>query len=204
MLTYSRGAFVASISFLGVASVARAAIVVVPANLAIPGTPSGLYINIQTGTSSTTASGAPGWDINVGGIASLNFLSSGGYNFVRLNGAPVTTGPSDLTTGFMIANSMATASWITGGVAADLTLNSSINYIGFRFVGNDSATHLGWMQLAIRSSTTGAERTIVSYGYNTVSSSLPGGTTIAAGIVPSPGALVLLCQAGFMARRRRR
>lgn len=199
--SYRSYAMIASIGVLGATFAAQAAIVVVSTNLAIPTTRTGLYMNIWTGVTSTSASSAPGWDINIGGTTSLNFLSPGGYNFVRMNAAPATGGPSDLSWGFVISNSMPTASWITGGAATGLALNSSDNYIGFKFVGDDNATHFGWMQLAIGASATGADRRIVSYAYNAESSTSPGGMTM---VVPGPGALALLCQAGFMAKRRRR
>lgn len=203
MRSYNQGLFIVLASLSGAASIAHASIVVVPANLAIPVTPAGLYINISTGVSSTTASGAPGWDINVGGTSSLNFVSPGGYNFVRLNLAPMSAGPSNVGGTFTISNSMPSASWIAGGAANGLTINSSANYVGFQFVGNDSLTHFGWMQLSIGASVAGSDRKIVSYAYNTESITTPGGNSIVTPIIPAPGALALLGLAGFASRRRR-
>lgn len=203
MRSYYQGLFIVFASLGGAASVAHAAIVVVPANLAIPVTPAGLYINIETGVSSTTASGAPGWDINVGGTTSLNFASPGGYNFARLNVAPMSVGPSNVGEGFTISNSMVSASWIRGGMASAFITNSSANYVGFQFVGNDSLTHFGWMQFSIGASVTGSDRKIVSYSYNTESNMTPGGNSIVTPPVPAPGALALLGLAGLASRRRR-
>ena len=200
MRSYNQGLFIVLASLSGAATIAHASIVVVPANLAIPVTPAGLYINISTGVSSTTASGAPGWDINVGGTSSLNFVSPGGYNFVRLNLAPMSAGPSNVGGTFTISNSMPSASWIAGGAANGLTINSSANYVGFQFVGNDSLTHFGWMQLSIGASVAGSDRKIVSYGWNTASAMTLAGSSIT---VPAPGALALLGLAGFASRRRR-
>lgn len=200
MRSYNQGLFIVLASLSGAATIAHASIVVVPANLAIPVTPAGLYINISTGVSSTTASGAPGWDINVGGTTSLNFVSPGGYNFVRLNLAPMSAGPSNVGGTFTISNSMLSASWISGGVANGFTMNSSANYVGFQFVGNDSLTHFGWMQFSIGASVTGSDRKIVSYAYNTESTTSAGGAMLN---VPAPGALALLGLAGFASRRRR-
>ena len=200
MRSYNQGLFIVLASLSGVASIAHASVIVVPANLAIPVTPAGLYINISTGISSTTASGAPGWDINVGGTTSLNFASPGGYNFARLNVAPMAAGPSNVGAAFTISNSMVSASWITGGASDGFINNSSANYVGFQFVGNDSLTHFGWMQLSIGASATGSDRKIVSYAYNTESTTTPGGNSIS---VPAPGALAILGLAGFALRRRR-
>ena len=200
MRSYNQGLFIVLASLSGAASIAHASIVVVPANLAIPVTPAGLYINISTGVSSTTASGAPGWDINVGGMSSLNFVSPGGYNFVRLNLAPMSAGPSNLAVGDTISNMMPLASWISGGTSNGFINNSSANYVGFQFVGNDSLTHFGWMQFSIGASVTGSDRKIVSYAYNTESTTSAGGAMLN---VPAPGALALLGLAGFASRRRR-
>ena len=119
MLHYTRGIFVAFVGLFGAGTICHAAIVYSPViNLAIPVNAPGLYLNIQTGASGTSAASVPGWDINVGGTSSLNFASPGGYNFVRLNSASPTAGPSNLTNGFNISASMPTASWIAGGAAS--------------------------------------------------------------------------------------
>ena len=200
MSSYIQGLVFGFASLSAAASIAHGSVIVVPVNLTIPVTPAGLYINISTGVSSTTASGAPGWDINVGGTHALNFVSPGGYNFVRLNLAPMSAGPSNVGNRFMISNMMPSASWIAGGSSDGFINNSSANYVGFQFVGNDSLTHFGWMQFSIGASVTGSDRKIVSYSYNTESSMTPGGNSI---VVPAPGALALLALAGFASRRRR-
>jgi len=203
MRSYNQGLFIVLASLSGAASIAHASVIVVPANLAIPVTPAGLYINISSGISSSTAAGAPGWDINVGGTSSLNFVSPGGYNFVRLNLAPMSAGPSNVGGAFTISNLMPSASWITGGASNGFINNSSANFVGFQFVGNDSLTHFGWMQLSIGASAIESDRKIVSYAYNTESITTPGGSLIVTPPVPAPGALALLGLAGFASRRRR-
>ncbi len=209
MLYNTRCFVVAFAGLFGATTISHAAIVHSPVlNLAIPVASPGLYLNIQTGASGTSAAAVPGWDINVGGTSSLNFSTPGGYNFVRLNSASPTAGPSNLPDRFVVnANGMpaappfAAASWIAGGAADGLTLNSMQNFIGFRFVASGGTTHVGYLVLSIGSSVTGADRKIVSYAYNSESITTPGGSSIT---VPAPGALALLCQAGFMAKRRRR
>jgi hypothetical protein len=195
----------AGVGLFGASTICHAALVESPViNLAIPVNAPGLYLNIETGASGTSAAAVPGWDINIGGTSSLNFTSPGGYNFVRLNSAPGTAGPSNLPDQFDVSVNpafMPTASWIAGGVANGLTLNSAANYIGFRFVASSGSTHVGFLTLSIGSSVTGADRKIVSYEYNSVPVSMPAGASI---IAPAPGALALLCQAGFLSKRRRR
>jgi len=203
MIHRSTGLAVAFAALFGAVPLCQAAIVYSPLlNLSIPVTSPGLYLNIQTGASGTSAAAVPGWDINVGGTSSLNFASPGGYNFVRLNSAPGTAGPSNLPFGFCPSVFMPTASWIAGGAADGLTLNSAQNYIGFQFMDSSSVTHIGYLVLSIGSSVTGADRKIVSYGYNSESITTPGGSSILC--FPSPGALALACQAGLLSKRRRR
>ena len=210
MLYNTRCFIVAFAGLFGATTISQAAIVYSPViNLAIPVASPGLYLNIQTGASGTSAASVPGWDINVGGTSSLNFSTPGGYNFVRLNSASPAAGPSNLPLGFVVnangmpaAGSFAAASWIAGGAADGLTLNSAQNYIGFQFMDSSSVTHVGYLVLSIGSSVTGADRKIVSYAYNSESITTPGGASIV--VTPAPGALALLCQAGFMAKRRRR
>jgi len=203
MLYNTRRFIVAFAGLFGATTISQAAIVYSPLlNLAIPVASPGLYLNIQTGASGTSAASVPGWDINVGGTTSLNFASPGGYNFVRLNSASPTAGPSNLGVNFPInANGMPNASWIAGGAADGLTLNSAQNYIGFQFTASGGTTHVGYLVLSIGSSVTGADRKIVSYAYNSESITTPGGASI---VTPAPGALALLCGAGVLAKRRRR
>ena len=203
MIHRSTGLTVAFAALFGAVPLCQAAIVSSPViNLAIPVNAPGLYLNIETGASGTSAAAVPGWDINVGGTSSLNFTSPGGYNFVRLNSALPTAGPSNVGNGFAISSTMPTASWIAGGTANGLTLNSTANYIGFQFTASGGTTHVGYLVLSIGSSVTGTDRKIVSYAYNSESITTPGGSSIFC--FPSPGALALACQAGLLAKRRRR
>jgi len=205
MLYNTRRFIVAFAGLFGATTISHAAIVYSPiVNLAIPVASPGLYLNIQTGASGTSAAAVPGWDINVGGTSSLNFSTPGGYNFVRLNTAAPTAGPSNLPNVCIVnANGMPNASWIAGGAADGLTLNSAQNYIGFQFTDSSSVTHLGYLVLSIGSSVTGADRKIVSYAYNSESITSPGGNSLPPHL-PSPGALALACQAGLLSKRRRR
>jgi hypothetical protein len=205
-MLYNTSCFtVAFAGLFGATTISHAAIVYSQTvNLAIPVASPGLYLNIQTGASGTSAAAVPGWDINVGGTSSLNFSTPGGYNFVRLNTAAPTAGPSNLIEGFKVSvdpTFMPTASWIAGGAASGLTLNSAQNYIGFQFTASGGSTHVGYLVLSIGSSVTGADRKIVSYAYNDQPITTDLGRSI---IAPAPGALAMLCGAGVLAKRRRR
>ena len=202
-MLYNTSCFtVAFAGLFGATTISHAAIVSQTVNLAIPVASPGLYLNIQTGASGTSAAAVPGWDINVGGTSSLNFTSPGGYNFVRLNIASPTAGPSNLPDAFNVSASMPTASWIAGGAASGLTLNSTANYIGFQFTASGGTTHVGYLVLSIGSSVTGADRKIVSYDYNDQPITTDLGRSIV--VTPAPGALAILCGAGVLAKRRRR
>ena len=164
----------------------------------IPVTSTGIYLNFQTGAASANASAVPGWDVNIYGQSGLNFISPGGYNFVRLNSAAPTDGPSALPAGFVVGQQLAGASWITGGTAYEFALLSSNNVVGFRFVGSDGGTRYGWMRISLGLSTTGADRRLVDFAFE----STPGASIVA---VPAPGAIALLAVSGatVLSRRRR-
>jgi uncharacterized protein (TIGR03382 family) len=164
----------------------------------IPATSTGLYLNVQTGQASFSESAVPGWDINISGASGLNFISPGGYNFVRLSSAPVTAGPSALSAGFVIGPQLSNAQWITGGAAQGFSLLSNDNVVGFRFAGSDGQTRYGWVRIGIGLSLTGTDRRIVEYAFE----STPGAPIVA---VPAPGALALLAVSGasVLGRRRR-
>jgi hypothetical protein len=84
-------------------------------------------------------------------------------------------------------------------IAPQLNLNSSNNFLGFRFQNEAAAnqTQFGWLQLRMGANT--GDRTIVGYAYENT-----GAAIITA--VPEPSALALLATgaAGLFAARRRR
>ena len=166
--------------------------------ISIPATSTGIYINVQTGEASYSQSAVPGWDVNISGANGMNFISPGGYNFVRLNTAASTAGPSKLAAGFVVGAQMADAQWITGGAASNFALLSNDNLVGFRFSGSDGQTRYGWMRIAVGLSLTGSDRRIVEYAFE----STPGASIT---VVPAPGALALLAISGatVLGRRRR-
>lgn len=207
MRTHTSGFIVSVVGLLGTATVANAAIFYSGVvNLAIPVTPTGLYINFQTGASGTDPNTVAGWDVNIGGSSSLYMSTPGGWNFTRLSSAAPTAGASNVGSGFNLQATYASgnASWITGGMADGLTLGSSDNYIGFKFMDASSYWHVGWMRLAIGASATGSDRKIVSYAYNMDWTTTQAGSSIVAGTTPAPGIAPLLFQAGILARSRRR
>ena len=69
-------ALVGTAAVLAFAQPAHAVTVVSPAaNITIPLTAAGIYINAVSGVSSVTPAGSPGWDINPFGSTSLAFFN---------------------------------------------------------------------------------------------------------------------------------
>lgn len=167
------------------------------ASINIPVTSSGLYLNVQTGQASYSESAVPGWDVNISGANGMNFISPGGYNFVRLNSAASTAGPSSLGVGFVVGPQLTGAQWIAGGAANGFSLQSSNNVVGFRFAGSDGATRYGWLRISVGQSLTGTDRRVVEYAFEATPGQLI--------VVPAPGAIALIAVSGatLLGRRRR-
>jgi hypothetical protein len=167
------------------------------ASINIPVTSSGLYLNMQTGQASYSESAVPGWDVNISGANGMNFISPGGYNFVRLNSAASTAGPSSLGDGFVVGPQLTGAQWIAGGAANGFSLQSSNNVVGFRFAGSDGATRYGWLRISVGQSLTGTDRRVVEYAFEATPGQLI--------VVPAPGAIALIAVSGatLLGRRRR-
>jgi hypothetical protein len=163
----------------------------------IPATSSGLYLNVQTGQASYNEMAVPGWDVNISGANGMNFISPGGYNFVRLNAAAPTAGPSALPGAFVVGPQLTGAQWITGGAANAFALQSSTNYVGFRFAGSDGATRYGWLRISVGQSLAGADRRVVEYAFESTA-----GMPIV--VVPAPGAFALIAVSAATAFGRRR
>lgn len=200
MLSFASRVVAASVAASSIAFSSDAGVVFgsLQASINIPVTSSGLYLNVQTGQASYSESAVPGWDVNISGANGLNFISPGGYNFVRLNTASATAGPSALPNGFVVGSQLAGAQWIAGGSASGFSLQSGNNVVGFRFAGSDGQTRYGWLRIAVGQSLTGTDRRVVDFAFE----STPGASIVA---VPAPGAFALLAVSGatLLGGRRR-
>jgi len=172
-----------------------------PVSIGIPANIDGIYLNVLTGVTGATGPTTAGWDVNPYGGTSLGFFTNlamtanGGYVGAAGVGGAVTR----LTLGTSIG---ATSTFLTGAqvpAASTWNLNSSNNYVGFRFLNEGNGQiHYGYMQIALGANTfTG--RSIVGYAYENVA-----GASIT--VVPEPGtyALMGLGLAGLMVAARRR
>jgi hypothetical protein len=183
-----------------VAAQAQAVVVTVNTPLAIPLTLNGLYLNVVTGAinepGNTAGTSVPGWDINPYGTAGLSFFASTANGATYVSSAGVI---SNLTVGSVVS----AASTYLGGAstppAAGWNLNSTNNYVGFRFLNEGTGlTNYGYFQLSIGASTT--TRSIVSYAYENT------GLALTVGAVPEPATygLMGLGMAGVLLAARRR
>ena len=180
---------------------ANAAIVTWNINAVIPANIDGLYINIAAQTTGTS-SALTGWDINPYGSTTLNFFAPSAApapatTFVRTQ---ATGGPSSLAVGTVIgaastyANSTTTVVSATG-VGSNGWVANSVNYFGFRFY-NESTASINYGYGAMQVGATGGVRTLLFLEYGNAGESVS--------VVPAPGALALVGLAGIAARRRRR
>ncbi len=179
--------FAASAIALATAIVAstNAAVVYRSVNLVVPATVDGVYLNVESGAFSTTATTPAGWDINPYGTSStaISLFATTGTGYMRNPGAGTAAGATRLdlgttigSTAFYYGNTIANI----GTGVGQWTANST-GYVGFRFVGGDSLVHYGWMHLSIGSNA--GTRTIIDYAYESTAGVSIGTTPPCAGDV---------------------
>ncbi len=166
------------------------------ANLVIPATIDGLYINVETQQTGSSGGSTPGWDINPYSATGLTFFNASGSGIFRLPGA---TTPSSVAIGTVIdaSGTFSGGSASTSSAVGAWTLNAS-NYFGFRFVASDGGTKYAWARFVIGSALNDPSRMIAEIAYE------DSGSAIVVGAIPAPGAVALLGLAGLAGSRRRR
>ena len=187
--------FAAAAAASVVAGAANAAIVQWSnANLVIPATIDGLYINVETRVTGSAGSVVAGWDLNPYSATSLTWFNATGTGMLRYPGA--TTGSAgNLAAGTVVGatGSFGSGAVTVGSLPGNWVLNST-NIFGFRFVAADGLTHYGYGLMTVGAAIT--TRTITDIFYESVAA-----TSIT--VVPTPGAIALLGLAGLAGRRRR-
>ncbi|MEY3251854.1 MAG: hypothetical protein RL227_827 [Pseudomonadota bacterium] len=171
-----------------------------PVNLAVPLSVNGLYLNVLTGANNLPPPGSagttvPGWDINPYGTSGLSFFSAapaGSSGYAGNLGVI-----SNLAPGSLVGPASTFITAISTPTALTWNLNSSNNFVGFRFLNEGGGTvHYGYFQLAIGANT--LDRTLVSYAFEST-------PLTAIAVVPEPGtyALMSLGLLAVVAARRR-
>jgi hypothetical protein len=159
----------------------------------IPLTTAGIYLNVVTGVNNTSPGSVPGWDLNPFSSTSLSWFAatpnaSSGY-IAALGSSPTLV--DNLGIGTAIGPStyvFNNASESTGATA--FTLNSTNNYVGFRFLNEATTlTSFGWVQVRLGASFTDSTRAIVGYAYENSGGAILSGDT---GAIPEPSTIALL------------
>ncbi|MFM7261197.1 MAG: hypothetical protein ACKO3W_11390 [bacterium] len=172
-----------------------AAIVHRVVNLAIPANQYGLWLNVETGTTTTTLNGPAGWDFNIytsgayasgpaAGGANIIFYtgSTNGAGFMRYPGTTAGT-PPKLPAGAIVANygSFGAGTAAFGAQEGAWKLNAD-NIVGFKFAGADNQIRYGWARIAVGAAST--DRTLVDYAFE----STPGVCIFTGAIAGAPPA----------------
>jgi hypothetical protein len=165
------------------------------ANLVIPPTYAGLYINVELRTTGSSKSLA-GWDINPYGNGGISWYSPTGEGVLQL---PKFTGAGSLAVGYVVDASGTylddTTSEFVEGFDGFWQYNAS-NYFGFSFTASDGQLHYAWGRMIVGASE--SDRVLAEIAYESEA-----GVGIAVGAVPAPSALAILALAGCAKRRRR-
>lgn len=164
------------------------------ANLVIPATYAGLYINVEARTTGSEKSLA-GWDINPYGSGDLRWYEPIGGGILRLEDG---VGPSSLALGTLV-----TAAGVYDEESicefGDGLYNWHVlapNYFGFSFEAADGLMHFGWGRMDIGEEST--TRVLAELAFESTA-----GEAIAVGAVPAPSVFAVLAAAGVIRRRRR-
>jgi len=190
-----RAVVLASVAVLGSAGLAEATVVWVPnANIPVNANFQGVFLNVVTGATASSAAGAPDWDVQVFLGPALRTPAGGGAVSSATEG-----GLLNLPIGTLINGS---GPWDTDVATAQLSDVGQNRIYGFKFF-NESATQtqFGWLRVRLPGTNTPGE--IIGYAYDDSGLFMIAGANAS---VPTPGALALLSVGamGFAGRRRRR
>lgn len=158
-----------------------------PVLINIPSTVDGIYLNVVTGATGTTAAAVPGWDFNAWGTSALNLFSVSGLAYVGSGTEYFNLAPGSFITAASPFTSLGVA---TNSAAMPLNLNSSNNYIGFRFLNEATGqTNYGWAQIVLSGTSGSQPRYIFAYAYENTGAAIGIGPLTPP--MPEPGVMTL-------------
>ena len=194
----------ASVAVASATTVAHGATTRWNCSLSIPNTVNGLYIDIDTRTSATTA--ITGWDLQLYSstptAGTLTAFGAIGTGFMKAPGpgglyfGSLTSGTTiNAAASYTIGGSY-DATFQTGGMTTPGLWNlNSVNSFGFRWTGVDGLVRFGYGYMTI-----GGSSSVRTLNYLEWDSTPNTSVTV----VPAPGALALAALAGVGRGRRRR
>ena len=178
----------------------------------VPANGDGLYFNLVTGVTGTSAASVGGgpfmnpYGTSLSSMAWYATTAGGSWRGINIGG--YSNEVSDIGVGFVVGASVPNTGPINtprfntsggasyaDGLLGDFSLNA-LNYFGFRFTFN-SATHYGYG--VMRMGATITERYMIGFAIEDTA-----GASITTAVIPAPGAAALLVTAGALGFRRRR
>ncbi len=188
-----------------------------PTGIQVPADGDGLYFNLNTGATGTTAGAVGGPWMNPYGLSNqappngpyMNwYATTAGGSWRGVNIGGYSNEVSNLGLGFVVGSSIPNSgaagtarfntsggtSW-ADGLPGDFSLNAD-NYFGFRFI-RGGATYYGYGVMRMGAAI--SERYMMGFAVETTA-----GASITTAAIPAPGAIALLGVAGVVCGRRRR
>jgi hypothetical protein len=181
----------AAIVLLACATAAQAVPTLSPAaNIVVPTTTAGVYINVLTGASGITPAAVPGWDINPWSATGLSFFNpaapAGGVYVIQTAGQV-----ASLLDGTTIGDTSTFGSGAAtvGAGPGQWALNAT-NYFGFRFQAEGGGVHYGWGSMIVGATLT--SRSVGELWYESVA-----GAPISISAIPEPGTWAMMLAGGL-------